>query len=182
MTISVNYIYYFMKNETLKLEKIDGVFFSVAFIGFSLHPLTSLALLTCLPALNKWGCSKAPCYLWLTVTRMCAQVPMPKCERRLHIKVWGVEEGKALENAAINNSGKQTKKVWALIVPQHGDCAVLSRFSRVWLCAPRNGSLPVSLSVGFSRQEYWHRLPFPSPEDLPDPGIEPACLTSNLHW
>ena len=25
---------------------------------------------------------------------------------------------------------------------------------------------------GFSRQEYWSRLPFPSPENLPDPGIE----------
>ena len=25
----------------------------------------------------------------------------------------------------------------------------------------------------FSRQEYWSRLPYPSPEDLPDPGIEP---------
>ena len=28
-------------------------------------------------------------------------------------------------------------------------------------------------SMGFSRQEYWSRLPFPSPEDLSDPGIEP---------
>ena len=28
-------------------------------------------------------------------------------------------------------------------------------------------------STGFSRQEYWSGLPFPSPEDLPDPGIEP---------
>ena len=31
----------------------------------------------------------------------------------------------------------------------------------------------VSPSVGFSRQEYWSGLPFPSPRDLPDPGIEP---------
>ena len=29
------------------------------------------------------------------------------------------------------------------------------------------------LSMGFSRQEYWSRLPFPSPGDLPDTGIEP---------
>ena len=29
------------------------------------------------------------------------------------------------------------------------------------------------LSVGFSRQEFWSGLPFPSPTDLPDPGIEP---------
>ena len=29
-------------------------------------------------------------------------------------------------------------------------------------------------STGFSRQEDWSGLPFPSPEDLPDPGIEPT--------
>ena len=29
------------------------------------------------------------------------------------------------------------------------------------------------LSMGFSRQDYWSGLPFPSPGDLPDPGIEP---------
>ena len=28
------------------------------------------------------------------------------------------------------------------------------------------------LSMGFPRQEYWSRLPFPSPGDLPDPGVE----------
>ena len=28
-------------------------------------------------------------------------------------------------------------------------------------------------SMGFSRQEYWSGLPFPSPENLPNPGIEP---------
>ena len=30
------------------------------------------------------------------------------------------------------------------------------------------------LSMGFSRQEYWSGLPFPSPWDLPDPGMEPG--------
>ena len=30
------------------------------------------------------------------------------------------------------------------------------------------------LFMGFSRQEYWSGLPFPSPGDLPDPGIEPV--------
>ena len=28
--------------------------------------------------------------------------------------------------------------------------------------------------MGFFRQEYWVQLPFPSPGDLPDPGIEPS--------
>ena len=32
------------------------------------------------------------------------------------------------------------------------------------------------LSVGFPRQEYWSGLPFPSPGDLPAPGIEPGSL------
>ena len=30
------------------------------------------------------------------------------------------------------------------------------------------------LSMEFSRQEYWSGLPYPSPGDLPDPGIEPG--------
>ena len=34
------------------------------------------------------------------------------------------------------------------------------------------------LSMGFSRQEYWRRLPFPSSGDLPNPGIKPESLTS----
>ena len=34
------------------------------------------------------------------------------------------------------------------------------------------------LSMEFSRQEYWSGLPFPPPEDLPDPGIKPASPTS----
>ena len=40
-----------------------------------------------------------------------------------------------------------------------------------------------SLSVGFPRQEYWSRLPFPSLGDLPDPGIEatyPALQANSL--
>ena len=39
------------------------------------------------------------------------------------------------------------------------------------------------LSMGFPRQEYWTGLPFPSPRDLPDPGIEPrspALLVDSL--
>ena len=35
-----------------------------------------------------------------------------------------------------------------------------------------------SLYIEFPRQEYWNELPFPSLEDLPDPGIEPMSLAS----
>ena len=40
------------------------------------------------------------------------------------------------------------------------------------LCGPMDHQSP--LSMGFSRQEYWSELPFPSPGDLPDPGMGPA--------
>ena len=36
------------------------------------------------------------------------------------------------------------------------------------------------LSMEFSRQEYWSGLPFPSPGDLPDPGLEPRFLSSYI--
>ena len=37
---------------------------------------------------------------------------------------------------------------------------------------PWTAACQAPLSMGFSRQEYWSGLPFPSPGDLPDPGIE----------
>ena len=47
--------------------------------------------------------------------------------------------------------------------------------SRVGLFAtPWGVTYQASLSVGFSRQEYWSGVPFPSPGDLPNPGIEPG--------
>ena len=52
---------------------------------------------------------------------------------------------------------------------------LLSRFSHVRLCAtPWTIAYQAPPSMGFSRQEYWNGLPFPSPEDLPDPGTEPS--------
>ena len=45
--------------------------------------------------------------------------------------------------------------------------------SRVWLCVtPWTVARQALLSMGFSRQEYWSGLSFPSPGDLPDPGME----------
>jgi len=46
-------------------------------------------------------------------------------------------------------------------------------FAALWIIA-----FWASLSMGFSRQEYWNGLPFPPPGDLPHPGTEPASPTS----
>ena len=50
--------------------------------------------------------------------------------------------------------------------------------SLVWLFAtPWTIAYQGPLSMGFSRQEYWSGLPFPSPGDLPNPGIESRSPT-----
>ena len=52
-------------------------------------------------------------------------------------------------------------------------CSVMSQlFATPWTIARQ-----ASLFMGFSSQEYWSGLPFPSPDDLPDPGIEPGSPT-----
>ena len=63
--------------------------------------------------------------------------------------------------------------------------------SHVWLFeTPWTVAHQALLSMGFPRQDYWNGLPFPSPADLPGPGIEfaPLCLLSDQpiknrhHW
>ena len=55
---------------------------------------------------------------------------------------------------------------------------LLSRFSRVRLCAtPETAAHQAPPSLGFSRQEHWSGLPFPSSWNHPNPGIiKPSCL------
>ena len=50
----------------------------------------------------------------------------------------------------------------------------ISESVSVWLfVTPWTAACQASLSMKFFRQEYWSGLPFPSPGNLPDPGIEP---------
>ena len=51
----------------------------------------------------------------------------------------------------------------------------------VW--GPMDCNPPGFSSMKFSRQEYWSRLPFPTPGDLPNPGIKPAShLPTSATW
>ena len=62
-----------------------------------------------------------------------------------------------------------------------GFCGICGRISGVRQCTkscltlatPWTVACQAPLSMGFSRQEYWSGLPFPSPGHLPNPGIEP---------
>ena len=55
---------------------------------------------------------------------------------------------------------------------------VKSLQSCLTLCDPMDCRPPGSSVTGFSRQQYWSRLPRPPPGDLPHPGIEPMSLSS----
>ena len=67
-----------------------------------------------------------------------------------------------------------SQKLWVIspFSSAHISCVKsLSRvrlFATLWTVAPQ-----APLSMGFSRQEYWSRVPFPSPGHLPNPGVEP---------
>ena len=62
-------------------------------------------------------------------------------------------------------------------IARYSMCAcMLSCFCLVWIFATLwTVAHQAPLSIGFSRQEYWSGLPFPSPGDLPDPRMEPGC-------
>ena len=54
-------------------------------------------------------------------------------------------------------------------VPSH--FSRIQLFSTTWTVAHQ-----APLTMEFPRQEYWNDLPFPSPRDLPNPGIKPTSL------
>ena len=55
-------------------------------------------------------------------------------------------------------------------------CLCVCSFSPIQLFViPLTVAQKVPLSMEFSQQEYWSRLSFPTPGDLPNPGIEPVC-------
>ena len=62
---------------------------------------------------------------------------------------------------------KRSPKNWSCVNAQSLSCVRL--FATLWTVARQ-----APLSLGFPRQEYWSGLPFPSPGDLSDPGIEPG--------
>jgi len=68
----------------------------------------------------------------------------------------------------VNTDPKRKRKRWTLLLQQEGTLLLLllllCHFSRVRLCAtPQTAAHQAPPSLGFSRQEHWRGLPFPSP-------------------
>ena len=67
-----------------------------------------------------------------------------------------------------------SRKVFSVYTCQRWDCVCQSLSCVRLFATPRMVACQASLSMGLSRQECWSGLPFPSPEDLPNSGIEPG--------
>ena len=96
---------------------------------------------------------------------------------------WGIAACNKIEILLLRQrrGGKDSgADLWLLLEFFATVCA--QSLSRVWLfAAPSSIAHQVPLSMGFSRHEYWSGLPFPTPGDLPNPGIKPTSLVC-LHW
>ena len=75
-----------------------------------------------------------------------------------------VTSSTASSSATLSHLGPQSLySEWPLTLP-NTELLLLSHFSRVWFCAtPKTAAHQVPPSLGFSRQEHWSGLPFPSP-------------------
>ena len=83
----------------------------------------------------------------------------------------------SLTSPALTSAFFTTSTTWE--APQKASQSVHS-LSHVWLfVTPWNVARLAPFSMGFSRQEYWGGLLFPSPGDLPNPRIEAVSLMSS---
>ena len=70
-------------------------------------------------------------------------------------------------------------QLWAVCTQSCIQQIIVCAQSCVTLCNPMDCSPPGASVWNSSRQEYWSGLPFPTPGDLPDPGVEPVSLASS---
>ena len=82
-----------------------------------------------------------------------------------------------LENSAVSHrtgKGQFSFQCKRRVMPNNVQVKVKSLSCVLLFATPWTVAHQSPPSMGFSRQEYWSGLPFPSPGDLPDPGIEPG--------
>ena len=90
-----------------------------------------------------------------------------------------VHEGQSPSDQGGHIRDGSNSTAWQAGVPSGTMLSCASSFSRVRLfVTPWTVARRAPLSMGFSRQAYWSGWPFPSPGDLPNPGIEPTYLMS----
>ena len=99
----------------------------------------------------------------------------------VNLQEWGAQFGEhsGYQQAKHSSDQQCSPNSVSCFLSQCMQACMLGHFSRVWLfVTPWTVAHQASLSMGFSRQEYWSGLPLPPPGYLPDPGIKPASFMS----
>ena len=109
---------------------------------------------------------------WLSMHAECYKLSILETQSKISPKkIYGLKY--AHEQIWTDNK-KIKKNRWINSLNVNVSCSVVC----VWLfVTPLTVTHQAPLSMGFPRQEYWSWLPFPSPGNLPDPGIEPRSPT-----
>ena len=94
-----------------------------------------------------------------------------------HIRIWCLRDKRYKRWSRRYSASPKFKNAWGHSAVSVCVCVCVLP-SPVWLfTTPWAVTLQPPLSTEFFRQEYWSGLPFPSPGDLPDPGIEPGSAS-----
>ena len=114
-------------------------------------------------------------FLFFPVKRICEKRFISKRDH-LFMKIWTHRSSWQPKHQARKPKDRELWSSWVLLELITWKCQSLSH---IWFfVTPWTVAYQSPLSEEFSWQEYWSRLPCPPPEDLPDPGIEPASLLS----
>ena len=88
---------------------------------------------------------------------------------------WGLQTEMVSKDFRVDRTSPQrARKYWGYSKGTECMRALVAQSCLTVFVTPWTVACQVPLSVGFPRQEYWSGLPFPSPGDLPGPGIEPV--------
>ena len=107
------------------------------------------------------------------------QTKYNKCSRKLRFALSPKKQNTKFGWCREHNQGQTPKQKVLGAVLRGPECLKVKLLSRVWLFVtpPWTVAWHAPPSVGFSRLEYWSGLPFPSPGNLPNSGIEPGSPT-----
>ena len=149
------------------------------------------------------GLSTATIYSWMCSQELLKWFPLNRLEKEAAGSAPDTSQNRKTPKKQLNSSLRMSlinnrDAVWSGVIieelkPITGvggsemnweiwiDLCVRQSLSYVWLFAtPWTIAHQALLSREFSRQEYWSGLPFPTPGDLPNPGIEPAYLCRQI--
>ena len=132
-------------------------------LQYLLYACVSHSVLTLCNPMDTWGPQQAPLSMEFFRQEYWSGLPYPSPG--------------ALPNPGLNLGLQNCRQILYCLSHQGKKESEVAK-SCPTLCDPMDSSLhQAPASMGFSRQEYWNGLPFPSPGTLPNPGIEPRSLT-----